>query len=98
MKSKVGIAELKAHLSEYVRAAQNGKEVVIRDRNTEVARLVPRAAARFRTIRAKGSLKELDELPGIHVDEGITPGYLDELTRELRTDSYDKWIASKQST
>jgi len=41
---------------------------------------VPRAAARFRTIRAKGSLKELDELPGIHVDERITPGYLDELT------------------
>jgi prevent-host-death family protein len=98
MKSKVGIAELKAHLSAYVRAAQKGKEVVIKDRNTEVARLVPGATAGFRTIRAKGSLKELDELPGIRVDEGITPGYLDELTRELRTDYYDKWIASKQST
>jgi prevent-host-death family protein len=98
MKSKVGIAELKAHLSEYVRAAQKGKEVIIRDRNTEVARLVPQAAARFHTIRAKGSLKELDKLPGIHVGEGITPGYLDELTRDLRTDYYDKWIASKQST
>jgi prevent-host-death family protein len=98
VKSKVGIAELKAHLSEYVRAAQKGKEIVIRDRTTEVARLVPRAAARFRTIRAKGSLQELDDLPGIRVDEGITPGYLDELTRELRTDYYDKWIASKQPT
>jgi prevent-host-death family protein len=98
MKGKVGIAELKAHLSEYVRAAQKGKEVVIKDRETEVALLVPRATARFRTIRAKGSLKELDKLPGIHVDEGITPGYLDELARELRTDYYDKWIASKQST
>ena len=94
MKGKVGIAELKAHLSEYVRAAQKGKEVIIKDRNTEVARLVPGSAVDFRTIRAKGSLKMLDKLPGIQVNEEITPGYLDELARELRRD----WIASKQST
>jgi len=41
MKSKVGIAEFKAHLSEYVRAAQKGKEIVIKDRDTPVAKLVP---------------------------------------------------------
>lgn len=98
MKSKVGIAELKAHLSDYVRAAQKGKEIVIKDRNTPVARLVPGANARFRTIPAKGSLKGLDKLPGIHVDLGSAPEHLDQILSELRMDYYDKWIASKQST
>src|SRR5271155_1270098 len=32
MSSNVGIAELKAHLSEYVRAAQRGDEIIIKDR------------------------------------------------------------------
>ncbi len=41
MKSHVGIAELKAHLSEYVRAAQGGAEITIRDRHTPVAKLMP---------------------------------------------------------
>ena len=39
--SNVGIAELKAHLSEYVRAAQKGSEIIIKDRQTPVAKLVP---------------------------------------------------------
>ncbi len=38
---KAGVAELKAHLSEYLRAARSGQEIVICDRDTPVARLVP---------------------------------------------------------
>jgi prevent-host-death family protein len=37
----VNIAELKNRLSTYVRFAKNGEEVVIRDRNLPVAKLVP---------------------------------------------------------
>ena len=36
-----GIAELKARLSEYLREVRSGRSLVVMDRNTPVARLVP---------------------------------------------------------
>jgi prevent-host-death family protein len=36
---RVGIRELKVHLSQYVRAAQAGEHVVVTDRGREVAQL-----------------------------------------------------------
>lgn len=41
MKRKVGIAELKAHLSEYLRLVRRGSSVVVLDRETPIARIVP---------------------------------------------------------
>lgn len=38
---RVGVAELKARLSTYLRAARRGQEVTVYDRETPVARLVP---------------------------------------------------------
>lgn len=38
---KVGIAELKANLSKYVRAAQRGETVTVFDRDRPVAQIVP---------------------------------------------------------
>lgn len=35
------VAELKAHLSAYLRAARRGQPVTVCDRNTPIARLVP---------------------------------------------------------
>lgn len=43
--TKVGIAQLKAHLSRYVRGARRGETVVVLDRNEPVARLVPYESA-----------------------------------------------------
>lgn len=40
----VGVAELKARLSEYLRAVRKGRDVVVMDRDTPIARLVPYAA------------------------------------------------------
>jgi prevent-host-death family protein len=37
----VGVAELKARLSSYLRAARRGEAVTVFDRDTPVARLVP---------------------------------------------------------
>ncbi|MGH9836814.1 MAG: type II toxin-antitoxin system Phd/YefM family antitoxin [Blastocatellia bacterium] len=37
----VNIAELKQHLSSYLKEVRAGKEIIIRDRNTPIARLVP---------------------------------------------------------
>ena len=48
---KIGIADLKAHLSEHIRYVRAGHEVTVLDRNTPVARIVPldgRAAIRIR--------------------------------------------------
>lgn len=39
--TKVRIAELKDHLSEHLRAVENGAEVVVMDRNRAIARIVP---------------------------------------------------------
>ena len=37
----VGVAELKARLSAYLRLARRGEEITVRDRDTPVAMLVP---------------------------------------------------------
>jgi len=39
--SKVGIAELKARLSEHLRKVRGGRTLVVMDRNTPIARIVP---------------------------------------------------------
>jgi prevent-host-death family protein len=37
----VGIAELKARLSEYLRVVRRGQEITVLDRETPIARIVP---------------------------------------------------------
>lgn len=44
MRKKPGVAELKARLSEYLRAVKKGHEVTIYDRDQPIARVVPYAA------------------------------------------------------
>ena len=39
--SKVGIADLKAHLSHHLRRVRTGRTITILDRNTPVAQLIP---------------------------------------------------------
>jgi prevent-host-death family protein len=39
--SKVGIADLKAHLSEHLRKVRAGRTLTVVDRNTPVAKIVP---------------------------------------------------------
>jgi prevent-host-death family protein len=41
MKTRVGVAELKARFSEYLRLVRRGSPVTVLDRDTPVARLVP---------------------------------------------------------
>ncbi len=38
---RVGIADLKAHLSEHLRAVRRGHDILVVDRGTPVARIVP---------------------------------------------------------
>ena len=57
----VGIAELKAKLSEYLRAVRNGKTVVVQDRLQPIARLVPftREKPRLNIRKGTGRLQDI---------------------------------------
>jgi prevent-host-death family protein len=62
---QVKLAELKAKLSEHIRAVRRGHEIVILDRETPVARLVPyRSDAARVIIRSPApSAPKLQEVP-----------------------------------
>jgi prevent-host-death family protein len=47
--TKVGIRELKAHLSEYLRKVRNGENLTITDHGEDIAVLQPMPAAKSRT-------------------------------------------------
>jgi prevent-host-death family protein len=49
--SKVGIADLKAHLSEHLRKVRGGRTITILDRDTPVAQIVPYEADRPLEVR-----------------------------------------------
>jgi prevent-host-death family protein len=55
----VRIADLKARLSEHLRAVRNGSTVTVLDRNTPVARIVPFAAPALEVRPAKRRLRDL---------------------------------------
>ncbi len=48
----VGIADLKAHLSEYLRAVRRGRTLTVLDRKSPIARLVPVEAGPLEVRRA----------------------------------------------
>jgi prevent-host-death family protein len=89
MKTEVRIAELKSKLSEYLRSVQRGNEVVIKDRETPIARLIPYQERPQRlTIRpATGSLKDLDQMV-FRRPKGLKPGDVDRALKWVRRDRF----------
>ena len=63
MKS-VGIAELKARLSQHLKAVRKGRTLTVLDRATPVARIVPYAADPVEVRRATRRLRDLKLPPG----------------------------------
>jgi prevent-host-death family protein len=57
--SDVGIAELKARLSEHLRSVRNGGTLTVLDRDTPIARIVPYAAPPLEVRKASRRLREL---------------------------------------
>jgi prevent-host-death family protein len=96
MKGNVGIAEFKTHLSEYVRAAQKGKEIIIKDRDTPVAKLVPIDDPRLALppiIRATRSWAEVERMLDARPPFPLIPAeVIDRAIEETRKDAYDSWI------
>jgi prevent-host-death family protein len=58
MKS-IGIAELKARLSEHLRSVRRGQTLTVLDRDTPVARIVPYGAGPLEVRRATRRLRDL---------------------------------------
>lgn len=65
--SKVGIADLKAHLSQHLRRVRSGRTITIVDRDTPVAQIVPCDVERplevRRAMRRPGDLPMPPRLP-----------------------------------
>jgi prevent-host-death family protein len=57
--SKVGVAALKARLSEHLRAVRSGRSVTIVDRATPIARLVPYEEHAMEMRKALGRIRDL---------------------------------------
>ena len=57
--SRVRIADLKARLSEHLRAVRNGGTVTVLDRDTPIARIIPVAAPSLEIRKAKRRLRDL---------------------------------------
>ncbi|MEO6236919.1 MAG: type II toxin-antitoxin system prevent-host-death family antitoxin [Vicinamibacterales bacterium] len=57
--SDVGIAELKARLSEHLRAVRNGGTVTVLDRDTPIAMIVPYATPALEIRKARRRLRDL---------------------------------------
>ena len=79
----VGVAELKARLSEYLRSVRRGGDVVIHDRSEPIARLMPYAAADARLVVREPTRKyaTLGKIPlprPLKVDVDVVQLLLDE--------------------
>jgi prevent-host-death family protein len=59
----VGIAELKARLSEHLKFVRKGRSLTVLDRGTPVARIVPYAAEPIEIRRATRRLRDLKPPP-----------------------------------
>lgn len=57
--SNVGIADLKARLSEHLRSVRNGATVTVLDRDTPIARIVPYAAQSLEIRKARRRLRDV---------------------------------------
>jgi len=97
MQSEVKIAELKSKLSEYLRSVRSGNEVVIKDRETPIARIIPyekpyerpyeKRPQRLVIRPAAISLKAADKLAS-HRPKGLKPGDVDDALKWARRDRF----------
>jgi prevent-host-death family protein len=61
---EVGIAELKSHLSQYLRAVRSGQCIAVLDRDTPVAHIVPvRTSAKLRIRKPATGVPPLNRVP-----------------------------------
>jgi prevent-host-death family protein len=97
VKKEVRITALKAHLSEYVRAAQKGEEILIKDRDTPVARLVSAvdSTSPLQITPAKKPGRGTHEMRKVRV-RGLKPGDAEKALTSAREERVDRWLNLKE--
>jgi prevent-host-death family protein len=110
MTPSVGIAELKAHLSEYVRAAQKGKEFIVKDRHTPVAKLTPVSSGLASAHSASAGRPALPVTPATRsmaevermldrarYKSAVPDAAVDRAIQENKQDVYDQWLPGERT-
>jgi prevent-host-death family protein len=97
VKKEIRIASLKAHLSECVRAAQKGDEILIKDRETPVARLVPISEfpSPLQMIHAKRPGSGTHHMRSVKL-RGLKPGDAAKALAGVREERVDRWLNLKE--
>lgn len=84
--SKVGVADLKAKLSEHLRTVKRGEEVTVYDRNEPIARIVPFTARGVLMVReparAYKSFRDIKLPAPVKLDVDPIALLLEDRTRE----------------
>lgn len=78
----VKIADLKSHLSAYLKEVRSGHELIVADRDTPVARIspIPRQKERLQVRKATRPWSEFASLRGVTLEKPVDP--LDALLEE----------------
>ena len=98
IRDEVRIAELKARLSEYLRVVRHGKEIVIKDRETPIARLTPIEPPNpvLGIVPATRSMAQVEKtLRAARRQPPLPRGALDKAIKENKRDVFDKWIGGE---
>ncbi len=101
MVTEVKIAELKTHLSAHLRAVRRGNEVIVKDRETPIARLVPHGAPgpSFVSRSPTRTFQEVEKLLASKARKKIRlkPAVLERAILDAKMDTLDKWTATKST-
>ena len=82
----MGVAELKARLSEYLRTVRKGHDVTIMDRDQPIARIVPYVASGSLAVREPvSSYRTLGDIP-LPAPAGLRVDAVELLLEERRSD------------
>lgn len=94
----VKIADFKSRLSEHLRLVRRGHEVVIKDRETPIARVIPYQTKTEELIVRPPTrpLRDLRRLPGVKAKK-LKPGDLDRALRATKSDWLDQWLSERHT-
>jgi len=91
---EVNISELKARLSHYLRLAESGEEVLVKDRDRPVARLVgcEKRTRRLKTIQPRLTREEAERILAKLPRPKLNPEIIEDTLRWMREDRSDRWF------
>ena len=96
--SEVRISQLKAQLSEHLRAVRLGREIIIKDRETPIARLTPLKpeVSLLPFVPATRSMAEVERMLDAAPRKPVVPRrVLERIAEDNKKDVYDKWTAGE---